>query len=586
MKKSFLEQYIDAIESGEIIVGNYVKKLYLGQIKPILHEKSSRWTFNEKKGVALINFAEAYVRQSKGGPKYAGKLIQYCLFQKAKWEAIYGIVDRKTGIRKYTEVLDMEGRKNGKTTDKVPVVIYELIKNPGASLYSCAATSKQAKILYTACASAISQEPLLGKLLHPVENTGHIDTRPQKGRVLSTFDTLPKNYKALDGLNTSLAFIDEIHTLPRDIYDLMVQSQSMQQEPLLIMSTTDGFLRGGLLDDKQEYGMKVLDGVIEDEKFFALLYLLDDPENEKDNPMMWIKVNPSLGQIKSMEFMQHTHDVALHDLNQMSTFITKDLNIHGVDKNAWLDGLTIIKGDYGPYTPEEVGMAGSPEQEEFIKRFDGQIVVGGYDLSKIGDLTSFTTLLFDATNKTIIAKTMYWTTREFLCSPEARESKVPLQAWIDRGLLRISGDNQIDYHDIANYVIDQINTHKYIYQFIGYDSWSAAYLVTELESLGFAKTYCQIPIIQGFKTLSQPMEHFEALLKEKRICYLHNPITKWCISNVEMVTDRNGNLMPKKVNDNRANKIDGFATILNAIAVHDSNNGLFDYQEPAREQKK
>ena len=55
-----------------------------------------------------------------------------------------------------------------------------------------------------------------------------------------------------------------------------------------------------------------------------------------------------------------------------------------------------------------------------------------------------------------------------------------------------------------------------------------------------------IPAIQGFKTLSVPFQLLTAELNNKNICYNDNPVTEWCISNVGVDVDRNGNELPKK----------------------------------------
>jgi len=162
-----------------------------------------------------------------------------------------------------------------------------------------------------------------------------------------------------------------------------------------------------------------------------------------------------------------------------------------------------------------------------------------------------------------IAITMYWITARFLEEQKKKNSKVPWQAWIDRGLVRISGVELIDYHDIANYVAYNFKTHGWMYRYINYDRYSAQYLIQELASMGYQEKYCLIPTAQGAQTLSIPMQTLGAHLTANVLCYQNNPVTKWCLSNVQLEEDRNGNYMPKKNGENREKKIDGVATILN-----------------------
>ena len=55
-----------------------------------------------------------------------------------------------------------------------------------------------------------------------------------------------------------------------------------------------------------------------------------------------------------------------------------------------------------------------------------------------------------------------------------------------------------------------------MYYQIGYDSYSATYLVDELASYGYSKGACLVPVIQGFKSLSQPMQKLEEDLKKQK----------------------------------------------------------------------
>jgi phage terminase large subunit-like protein len=117
-------------------------------------------------------------------------------------------------------------------------------------------------------------------------------------------------------------------------------------------------------------------------------------------------------------------------------------------------------------------------------------------------------------------------------------------------------------------VISCFKKYGWYYDKINYDSYSAGYLVDELASMGFSRDRCQIATPQGYKTLSVPMQEMQALLKEKKLVYQNNPVTKWMFSNIELEQDRNGNQMPKKAGEKLANKIDGPATILNCLVSY------------------
>lgn len=569
----FVSEYIKAIETGKIVVGRYVRDWYVNHIKPIVQGKDPKWKYVPKKGWKYIRFVETFCKQSKG--QWAGQPIQLMLFQKAKWQAVFSIVSRETGLRRFQEIFDERGRKNGKTTELAPLADYLILQEEGAEFYSCATTRAQALRVWEEALSIIDQSDALGEYLgHKVFPQPEIYTKKSYSEIKSSFKVLANKPKNLDGLNASGAIIDEIHELPRLIYDIVKQSMTARREPLLSLIGSAGFVRGALFDSEREYAIKVIEGVAEDERLFPLLYELDDPL-EMEDESCWGKANPGIDVIKDRSKLRDNVNRSKIDSNFAVSVKTKDFNIINVAKTAWLSYDEIINADYGLYTPEEVGEWGSEQRDKFMERFKNSVAIGGYDLSKTGDMTSFTTLLFDREKKMIVAVTMYWVTRAFVDSEQAKRAKVPFDAWIDRGLVRISGDTEIDYHDVAQYVYSMFEKNGICYDYICYDPWSATYLTTELEALGYSREGCQLPVRQGFQSLSIPMQKFESLLKMKRLTHLKNPVTKWCLSNVELVMDRNGNMMPKKVNDDPAMKIDGFATILNCLYSYVQNPSAY-----------
>lgn len=542
---NYVQRYIDKIKSGEILVSKKVRKLYLNIIEPIIKDEDPKYYFNEKRGSKFIKFAEGFCKQSKG--KWVGKEIKLMLFQKAKWQAIMGIAYRETDLRRFEEIFDVRARKNGKSTENAALGDYVTLMEPGSEIYVAATVSAQARRVWEESKSMIVQSKELGKYLdHKVYPSPTISRKDG----LSTYKILSKTVNTFDGLNVKVAIIDEVHELKRAIYDILKQGTSAQEQPLVSMITTAGFVREGLFDDMYDYSSKVLDGIIEDDRLFPLIYELDD-EKEIEEEDMWIKANPAIDIIKKREDLAYNVQRMKEDRNFANTVKTKDFNIIGTEEKAWLSFEELNVPD--AYTEEE------------LRQFDNSLVLGGFDLSRTQDITAFTTLLFDKEAHRPIAITMYWITANFFKAQTegSTPSKVPWAAWLERGLIRISGTELIDYHDVANYVISNFQRHGWMYQFINYDSYSAQYLIEELASLGYMKEHCLKATRQGAITLSIPMQTLEAHLKENIICYQNNPVTKWMLSNVQLVKDRNGNYMPKKYDDKRDRKIDGVATILN-----------------------
>ena len=604
---SYLKEYIEFLHKHEEThCSKKLAQMYFEDIEPIVDGKSKKYYFDEEAGLNVIRFIQGdikssesfsrllkkvpetyktnyekvsyleeqgyflgFVRQSKGSG-WVGLPLVLELFQKAYLEALYGIKRKSNHKRRFTESWFELGRKNGKTSLQVPIALWAMMEEPGGEVYAASGTYAQAKRLWDQAVLVIDKSPALKEVfIHRIHEVATITNVKND----SVFKPLSKNTDAQDGLNSCCNIIDEAHALPDETYNILKEATSATDEPLTDIITTAGYVRGALFDNKYDYYSKVLDGAIDDDRVLILIYELDS-EEEMNDKSKWYKANPGLGTIKKMEYMEEAYTRAKNDSEAMRSFLTKDLNIRGVQKNAWLNVETILKGAYGPYKKEIID--DPVKQEEFLKQFDDSIVLGGYDLSRIGDLTSATTALFDRVNKTIIFKSVCWCTKAFLESAEAKASKVPWQAWIKKGYVRMSSDpNKINYVEIADYFENEFLKHGYYYEHIAYDPWSAAYLTEEIAQRGWDKQYIQVPVRQGYKTLSVPIQTLEAYLREGKICYLNNPVTKWMMTNVEMVADRNGNLLPQKVNENRASKIDTIATFFDIFAVFCDN--ISDY---------
>lgn len=536
---NYILEYIEKFEKGEIIVPKKIKQMY-AKIKPIVLGEDDKYYYDEKKGNRPIQFLETFCKQSKG--KWHGKTMELMLFQKAKLQSVFGILHRDTGLRRFNEVFDVRARKNGKTQELAGLGLYLMIADGerGAEIYTAATNYAQAKRVWDESKNMIDQSPDLASVLR---HRTFPESEILMDRTMSVYKPLSKNVKSMDGLNANAATIDEVHELPRAIYDILKQSMSVREQPLLTMITTAGFVREGLFDDMYSYASKVLDGTVEDDTLFALIYELDS-EDEMYDEDMWIKANPAIDVIKDREMLRQNVERMKTDLNFAKTVKVKDFNIIDVEEHAWLT--------YNEFNNDTI---------VDISKYNNTMAIGGFDLSRTNDLTAFSTLFYDKELDKFVFDTMYW-------MPEAKykeveSGKIPYRQWVDRGLIRLCPGNIIDYKMISSYVYNEMVMERGItYLKIHYDAYSATYLVKELESLGFSESVL-IRTQQNYKTLSIPMQTLESHLSEGRVIYQNNPVTKWNLSNVQLVLDRNGNYMPKKIDDKKERKIDGAVTMIN-----------------------
>ena len=143
---NYVIEYQKKIEAGEIVTSTRVRKIYKKLVHDIEHP--NQYVFDEKKGTKPIEFIERFCKHSKG--RWAGKPVKLELFQKAYIQALFGFVDKETGLRKYNESLFMVARKNGKSTMLAGIALYMLIADneAGAEVYSASTKLAQSKIIF------------------------------------------------------------------------------------------------------------------------------------------------------------------------------------------------------------------------------------------------------------------------------------------------------------------------------------------------------------------------------------------------------------------------------------------------------
>ena len=537
---NYIEQYYTEMQQGKRIVSQRIMRQYAKLVDDIKNPKNG-YVFDEKRAERPIRFIEKFCRNSRG--EWAGKTIELELFQKAFISALFGFVHKDTGLRKYRETLFYVARKNGKSTLLSGIALYMLIADnePGAEVYSVATKKDQAKIIYEETCNMVKQSAELIQSVKKRKNDLYF------AMTFSKFQPLGKNSDTLDGLNSHLVIIDELHGIKdRNLYEVMKQSQSARRQPLMIMITTAGTIRECIFDDLYKYACGVCDGTIVDETFLPIIYELDKKE-EWSNFRAWEKANPGLNTIKKADDLFHKVERAKNSPRDLNGILVKDFNVIQSVNSSWL-------------TFEDVN-----NEERFdIADFKGQYAIGGADLSITTDLTCATILMMDKEEKRYV-KQMYWLPKDNF-EKRVHEEKIPYDKWLEQGLLRLCEGNSINYSDVTAWFLEVVQEYEITPAWIYYDSYSAKYWVQEMEGNGFNMVRC----IQGAKTLSLPMQMLGADLQAKKINYDNNSLLKWCMTNTGVQEDRNGNIVPIKA-QNPKYRIDGLASLLDAYV------GLYEH---------
>lgn len=536
-------QYWQLIQSGEIVACQKIKAIYKQLAADVL-STDGPYEYNADRANHAIDFIETYCRHSQG--QQGGQPFKLELWQRAMTAALFGFVDKKDSTRQYREFVLIVARKNGKSAWGSAVALYMLFADgeAGPQVVSAATKRDQAKIIWSEAKRMVRKSPALSKRARCL--VGEIITDFNEG----SFKPLSSESNTLDGLNVHCSLIDELHAIEdKNLYDVIVDGMSARKQPLSVITTTAGTVREGIFDLKYNECERILngftDGQYQDKRVLPIIYELDK-RNEWTRPECWIKANPGLGTIKSLDQLKDKVHRAQHDPMLVKNLLCKDFNVRETSSEAWL-----------PF--EDINNTATFDVGQQRPRYG----IGGADLSSTTDLTNATVIYQLPDNEMIYVLQMYWLPEDLLAK-RVCEDKIPYDIWCDRGLLRVTPGNKVHHKYITEWFLEVQNELDIYLPWIGYDSWSATYWVEEMQNAFGVQS--MEPVIQGKKTLSGPMKSMGADLAAKRINYNNNPVLKWCLTNTSVEIDKNNNIQPHKGNNQRR-RIDGTAGLLNAYVT-------------------
>jgi phage terminase large subunit-like protein len=537
-------EYWAKIQSGEEVVSEKVRKTYQKVVQDI-GLKVTMYYYSPKRANHILEFAENYCKHSKG--KFGGQPVRLELWEKAHLATVFGFIDIE-GIRKYRESVLIVGKKNGKSLLASIVGLYLQVgdNEPGPEVYAVATKRDQSKIIWGESKRMVKKSPALRKRIKTLVAELVSDFND------GVFKPLASDSDTLDGLNVHGCLMDEIHQWKQGkaLYDIMADGTTAREQPLIYITSTAGTIREDIYDQKYEEAERVINGYFDengykDEHFIAFIYELDN-RKEWTNPACWKKANPGLGTIKSLEQLTSKVKKAQANPALVKNLVCKEFNIRETSSEAWL-------------TFEQLNNTATFDLAELKPRYG----IGGADLSSTTDLTAAAVIFMVPGDNHIYALGMYWLAEE-LVEQRVREDKIPYDIWIEQGLVRTCSGNKVHAKYVTEWFKEVQNELDIYVPWVGYDSWSATYWVEEMRGI-FGKE-SMVPVIQGKKTLSSPMQQLGADLESKLINYNNNPVTKWCLANTAKEEDKNGNIQPVKTSK-RTKRIDGMAAMLDAYVV-------------------
>ena len=555
MKDNWIWTYYQGIKNGKYSVGKWIRLIYEYLVKG-LEEKA--FFFDQKKANDAIEWIEAHCFHTEG--PLAPEPLRLEVWQKAFFSAIYGVVD-ENGKRQFREVFLVIGRKNGKTKMASAIGDYEWRKGGyGSKVFCIAPKLDQADLVYNDIWQMVTLDPEYQELKERLDEKDQHNKRVHDNSELprhrmsdlaipgtnSTVKKIAFSAKKSDGFNPSFCICDEVASWEGDKglkqYEVMKSGMGARPEGLLLSCTTSGYINDSIYDELMKRSTRFLLGDSKERKLLPFLYLIDDLDKWNDiNELR--KSNPNLGNSVPVDYMLEEIAVAENSLSKKSEFITKYCNIKQNSSLAWLDSKDIENATGEPMSLDD---------------FRGCYCVGGFDLSRTTDLTA-ACVVIEKNDK------LYVFSKFFLPTERIAELQkldgVPYEIYIQRGLLKPSGENIIDYNDVYDWFRELIEQYEIYPLKVGYDRYSASYLVQQMDGYGFHMD----DVFQGFN-LHPVITEFEGLLKDGKICIGDNDLLKIHLYNSALkISTEKGRSRLVKVNPTV--HIDGVAALLDSLTV-------------------
>ena len=534
MNAGAITEYYEKIQAGEVKAGKWVKLLYERIVTGL---RDGLFLFDEEKAQKAIDFIQSFCHHCEG----RNDLIILELWQRALVSLIFGIVD-ENGVRVFREVFVVMGRKNGKSLLASAIIAYTVYLDGeyGAKVYCLAPKLEQAAIVYDNFYRMLQAEPELSELAQKRRSDIYLEDTN------SSVKPLAFNAKKSDGFNPHMTVCDEIASWPAEQglkqYEVMKSALGARRQPLILSISTAGYVNDGPYDELMVRATSWLLGSSSERRLLPVLYMIDDPERWDDIDELR-KANPNMGVSVSEDFFREEAAVARNSLSKRAEFLTKYCNIKQNSTQAWIPFDVVDAVTQDDYTLED---------------FRSSYCVGGIDLSQTTDLTACCVVIERA--GVLYAFSQFFMPANKVDELQAREG-VPYRLYIQQGLIQQSGDNFVDYHDCLEWFRRLVRDYEILPLQVGYDRYSAQYLVQEMQQDGFHMD----DVFQG-ENLTPVIHECDGLLRDKKLRLGRNNLLKAHFLNVGMKqNEETRKIRPVKI-DPRTH-IDGFVAVIDALTV-------------------
>jgi phage terminase large subunit-like protein len=510
------------------------------------NKKTSKYVFDKPAAERVCKFIQN-MPHTKGKWAREGATIDTEMWQCFFVCCIFGWKVRATGLRKYRTAVLIVPRKNGKSALAAAIGLYMLSADDeyGAEIYSGATTEKQAWEVFRPAKIMAEKCEDYRDMYGVTVNASNICQESDGSR----FEPLIGNPG--DGSSPSLSIVDEYHEHKTDaLYDTMQTGMGAREQGLMLVITTAGDNVSGPCYQLQTTLQRVLEGIIEDETLFGMIYTIDREDQDKwDTEDALIKANPNYGISISDDFLKNRLNDALNTSRKQAIYKTKHLNIWVGAREAYFNLQRWNE---------------SADKSLKMQQFKEYKCYLSMDLASKIDIAALS-IIFKIADNDFVRFGKYYLPEKTINQPQNEH----YQEWNNDGWLTETEGEMIDYEVIFDDIVDLCT--RFDVEELSYDPFQATMLVTKLMGQG-------VPVIEipaTVKNFSDPMKHVDGLIRSRRIRHNGDPVYTWMLSNVVAKEDAKENVFPRKAADRDENKIDGVVADImafNRIMAEDVNN--------------
>jgi phage terminase large subunit-like protein len=540
------EKYARDVVNGEIVACEWVIKACQRHLedKKKVKNRGFKYRFDRKKAEKICKFSE-FFPHVKGKWARKGEKIVLEPWQCFILCMIFGWVRKTNGLRRFRKVLIMVPRKNGKSLFAALIGLYMLVEDGehGAEIYSGATSEKQAWEVFRPARLMALKAPYFRTHYGLQVNASNINVSDTESR----FE--PLIGKPGDGSSPSCAIHDEYHEHDTDEQvDTMETGMGAREQPLQFIITTAGSNLAGPCYALQKDAEKVLNGVYEDDAFFAIIYTKDE-DDQWDSIETAQKANPNYGVSIDSDYLEQQLKQARHNPRKQAIYKTKHLNMWVASMNAYFNINKWLN---------------NADKECRIEHFYGMPCTGGLDLASKIDIAA-RSLLFPP-----YGDRDYFVHFGKFYLPEATvygdDTKQHYQAWDTEGWLTVTDGEIINFDVIKDDIVEIASLIQL--ENLGYDPHQATMLATSLGNEG-------IPVLEYRPTVlnfSEPMKQVDAYIRSGLLRHSGDPVMTWMMSNVVAKEDKKDNVYPNK--ERPEAKIDGAVSLIMAMGLYMAGYGI------------